>query len=568
MVLENLIRAARGEITVDLLITNVKLVNLLSAEIYPASVAVFDGKIVGFGEYNARETIDGKGGYLTAGLIDGHVHIESSMLTPGEFARAVVPHGTTTVIADPHEIVNVMGLDGLQYMLSASAGLPIDMYFMVPSCVPATHLETAGAIVTAQQMQAWIDNPRVLGIGEMMNFPGVIWRDPQVLQKIETAGTKMVDGHAPLLGGNDLSAYIAAGITSDHESTGPDEALEKLRKGLFLLIREGSAARNLDALLPIVNQLNSSNCGFVTDDRHPDYLMDYGHIDDIVRRALKHGLDPVMALQMASINTARHYGLRQTGAVAPGYAADLIIFDDFENFRVRQVFKAGRKVAEDGQMLIGSPVFSGIPTNSMNPAPAQIRDFHVSARGKEIWTIEIIPQQIITKKSRMNATVSNGQVVSDPDRDMLKIAVVERHQASGRIGLGFVKGFGLKRGAIASTVAHDSHNVVIVGTNDADMLTALRELTEMHGGQIVVADGRVLAALPLPIAGLMSNQPLTDVRSAADHLSRAARELGCGLENPFMTLSFLSLPVIPELKLTDKGLVDVGKFDFIDLFAD
>ncbi|MCK9243678.1 MAG: adenine deaminase [Candidatus Marinimicrobia bacterium] len=567
MVLEDLIRVAHGDKPADLLITNIKLVNLLSAEIYPTSVAVYAGKIAGFGEYEAREVIDGQGNYLAAGLIEGHVHIESSMLTPREFAMAVVPHGTTTVIADPHEIINVMGMAGLQYMLAASENLPIDIYYMLSSCVPATHLENAGAVITAEEMQKWIGHPRILGIGEMMNFPGVIGCDPQVLRKIENSAGKVIDGHAPLVLGKDLSAYIAAGISSDHESTEFDEALEKLRKGLFVMIRECSAARNLEALLPIVNQLNAVNCGFVTDDPHPDFLMDSGHIDSIVRLALSKGCDPIMALQMASINTARHFGLRQNGAVAPGYDADLILFDDFENFKVRQVFKAGRKVAEDGQMLITPAGFTETPKNSMHPAPLADDAFCVPARGREIWAIEIIPHQIITRKLRIATEIVDGLAVGAPDRDLLKIAVVERHHATGNIGLGFVKGMGLQHGAIASTVAHDSHNIVVVGTNDADMLIACQALVKMCGGKIVVANGQILAALPLPIAGLLSDQPLAQVRAAADRLNQTARELGCIPENPFMTLSFLSLPVIPELKLTDRGLVDVIKFDFIELFA-
>jgi len=568
MVSEDLVRVARGDKPADLLITNIKLVNLFSAEVYPTALAIYAGKIAGFGEYEAREVIDGQGNYLTAGLIEGHVHIESSMLTPREFARAVVPHGTTTIIADPHEVVNVMGLAGLQYMLAASANLPVDIYYMLSSCVPATHLEDSGAIVTAQAMRKWINHPRILGTAEMMNFPGVIRCDPQVLRKIENSAGKVIDGHAPLLSGKDLSAYIAAGISSDHESTGFKEALEKLRQGLFVMIRECTAARNLEAILPIVKKLNAVNCGFVTDDPHPDFLMDHGHIDSIVRQALRRGCDPIMALQMASINTARHFGLRRIGAVAPGYNADLILFDDFENFRVRQVFKAGRRVAEDGQMLVTPADITEIPENSMHPAPLSDDAFCVPSRGYEVWTIEIIPQQILTKKVRTNVKIVDGFAVSDPDRDILKIAVIERHHATGRIGLGFVRGLGLQRGAMASTVAHDSHNIVVVGTNDADMLMACRELVKIRGGQIIVADNKLLAALPLPIAGLLSAQPLGQVRTAIDHLTQTAHTLGCIPENPFMTLSFLSLPVIPDLKLTNRGLVDVIKFGFIDLFAD
>jgi len=563
---ENLIRAARGEINCDLLISNIRLVNLLAGEIYPTEVAIQAGYIVGFGDYTADTQVDGQGAYLAPGLIDGHVHIESSLLAPVEFANAVVPHGTTTLICDPHEIVNVSGAAGLEFMLTSSADLPLDIFFMLPSCVPATDLETAGARLKATDLQEWIDHPRVLGLGELMNYPGVLMRDPEVMAKMRIGRSRLIDGHAPLVTGRDLSAYISAGIGSDHESTALAEAREKLRKGMFLMIREGSAARNLETLLPLVNHLNARGCGFVTDDRHPDFLMDHGHIDSMVRTSLSRGLDPLLALSLGSLNTARHFGLQDRGAIAPGYRADLILFDDFENFNIRQVYHKGRLVAQEGQMI--APASSACQTTiaSVNCPPVDIADLELRARSRRMQVIEIIPGQILTRKVICDATVVEGCAVSDPQRDIFKIAVIERHRATGNIGLGFVRGLGLRNGALGSTVAHDSHNIIVVGTNDKDMLTVIETIRNLQGGQVVVSQGEVLAALPLPIAGLMSTQPLAAVREMCDRLANAARQLGCGLENPFMTLSFLALPVIPELKITDRGLVDTAKFAHVELF--
>jgi adenine deaminase len=568
MLINGIISAARGERLVDILLKNTTVVNLLSGDIIQTNIAIYRGKIVGFGDYLAKQTIDVKGLYAAPGLIDGHVHLESSMLSPVEFSKAVIPMGTTTVIADPHEIVNVLGLAGLQYMLDATEYLPFDVYFMLPSCVPATHLENAGAVVTAAEIRGWIDSPRILGIGEMMNFPGVLFEDPQVLAKLAVAGEKRVDGHAPLVCGKDLSAYIAAGITSDHESTDLEEAREKLQKGMFLMIREGSAARNLQDLLPLVTPTNSRNCGFVTDDCHPDFLMDIGHINSMVKDAVKFGIDPIIALQMASLNTARHFGLKTKGAIAPGYQADLILFDNFDDFTIRMVYKNGKLVVEDGNLIDIDIVKIPDPTQSIRIKELTLDNLAIPAKGEKIVVIEIIPNQLLTKKTVCVASIVDGKVVSDSSRDILKIVVVERHHATGNMGLGFVKGIGLTSGAIASTVAHDSHNIIVVGVDDNDILRAIREIQAMNGGQVVVENGKVRASLPLPIAGLMSNRPLSEVRSAIDQLNLEARRLCCKLENPFMTMSFLSLPVIPEIKLTDMGLVDVSKFDFISLFDD
>jgi adenine deaminase len=568
MVQENLIQASRGELKVDLLLCNVKLINLFSCEIIKTDIAIYDGKVVGFGEYDSRKSENLNGSYAAPGFIDGHVHIESSMLIPSEFARAVVPLGTTTIVADPHEIVNVLGVDGLKFMIEMSENLPLDIYFTVPSCVPATNLETSGALINSEDIKKWIDHPRILGLGEMMNFPGVIHREPEVLRKISIVREKPVDGHAPLLSGRDLSAYIIAGIGSDHESSNKEEALEKIRKGMFVMIREGSAARNMKTLLPLVSQSNSRFFGFVTDDRHPDFLMDFGHINSMVKEAIKSGLDPINVFQMASLNTAKYFGLKNVGAIAPGYRADIVIFDDFENLRIKKVYKEGKLVAKNGELL--TPLKMGIsyPQNSVNIPPITEKSLKVEAQGDRINVIEVIENQIITKKKIYDATIVDNEVVSDLKRDILKVVVIERHNATGNIGIGFVKGFSLKAGSIASTVAHDSHNLIIIGLDDASIFTAIKVIKELGGGLAVIHNGEVKASLALPIAGLLSEKPLIDVRNSYDKLKSEASHLGCKLEDPFMTLSFLALPVIPELKITDKGLVDVNKFEFIPLFAE
>jgi len=402
----------------------------------------------------------------------------------------------------------------------------------------------------------------------MMNYPGVLFRDPQVLAKLALAGDKLIDGHAPLVRGKDLTAYIAAGVSSDHESSELEEAREKLQKGMFLMIREGSAARNLTALLPLVTPLNSRNCGFVTDDRHPDFLMDYGHINTMIKTAIHEGIEQVQALQLASLNTARHFGLKNKGALAPGYLADIILFDNFQDFNIRYVFKNGKLVARDGKFISPElPIIKGA-TGKLQIKPLKASDIAVPAKAYKVITIEIVPNQLLTKKTVCQLPVVDGKLVSDPANDVLKMVVVERHHATGNIGLGFVKGLGLKSGALASTVAHDSHNLIVVGVEDEDILKAIQAIQAMNGGQLVLANGQVIASLPLPIAGLMSDRPLAEVRAKIDELNRAARRLGVKLENPFMTLSFLALPVIPEVKLTDKGLVDVAKFDFISIYAE
>jgi adenine deaminase len=566
MELETLIAAAHGDAPADLLLKNARLVNVLAGEVHATDIALAGERIVGFGPYEAREVVDLDGRFVCPGFMDAHVHLESSMVQPSEFARAVVPHGTTTVICDPHEIANVLGMDGVRYVLQASEGLPLQVYVMAPSCVPATHMETAGAELNADDIEQLWAYPRVIGLGEMMNFPGVLFRVPAVLDKIRAAAGRPIDGHAPGLSGRDLNAYVAAGIRSDHESTQLEEAREKLRRGMHLMIREGTTARNLQTLLPIVTPGNARFCHFCTDDRHPDTLLSEGHIDDVVRKAIAWGLDPVMAVQMATINTAQYFGLRDVGAVAPGYRADLLILDDLEAVDIAQVYAGGQLVAEKGDFLLERSQLPHVPVQpSMHVALSEI-DLRISAGEGQTRVIGVIPEQVVTEALRLRPTTDGGFVVSDPERDLLKIAVVERHHGTGNVGLGLVQGVGLQRGAIASSVAHDSHNIVVVGTSDQEMKAAVAAVVEMAGGQVVLAGGEVQAACALPIAGLMSDRPLEEVRDQVEAMTEAAHALGCTLPDPLMTLSFLALPVIPALKLTDKGLVDVNAFDFVPLF--
>lgn len=567
MRMEETIKAARGHEPVDLLIKNARVVDVFTGEILATSVAVHAGRVVGFGDYKGREVIDIEGRYLCPGFIDGHIHIESTMLTPPEFARAVVPHGTTAVVTDPHEIANVLGGAGIDYMLNASSGLPVTVYVMLPSCVPATKMETSGAKLSVADLEPLLARERVLGIAEMMNYPGVLAADPDVLNKITIAAGRPVDGHAPGLTGKDLCAYIAAGIHSDHECTTAAEAREKLRLGMHIMVREGSTEKNLKELVSIVTPANSRRFMLVTDDRHPEDLITEGHMDYLVRRAIEEGVEPLVAIQMATINTAGYFGLADTGAVAPGYRADLAVLDDLERVTVSRVFKDGRLVAEGGQTLpfAASPPGSVVHDTVIVDNRSLTR-LKVKAAGGRVRVIGVIPGQIVTEKLVVEPRVEGGMVVSDPERDILKLVVVERHHASGNIGIGFVKGLGLKSGAIASSVAHDSHNIIAAGVSDADIRAAVIEIEKMNGGAVVVEDGRTMAALPLPVAGLMSDKPVGAVAAAAQEVVGAARDLGCTLDDPLITLSFLALPVVPEFKLTDKGLVDVGEFRIVGLF--
>lgn len=570
MEISHLIRVARGEEPAELLLKNARMVNVFSGEIEETGVAITHSRIVGLGnDYPAQRVVDLQGKYVAPGLIDAHVHIESAMVPPYEFARAVVPHGTTSVIIDPHEIANVLGVEGIEYMLEASKYTPFSVYVMVPSCVPATHLETNGGVLRWSDLIPFKNDPWVIGLGEVMNYPGVLLRDQEVLDKLRAFFNRRIDGHAPGLTGRDLEAYVAAGIASDHECTTVEEAREKIRLGMRVMIREASNARNLQALLPVVTAKNARRILFVTDDRFPADLIDEGHIDNLVRTAIREGLDPVMAIQIATLNAAEYFNLHDRGAIAPGRRADLIVFDNFDKFTIEQVYRGGKLVARNGRIVPQEIPPRNLPVrNTMNINWSKV-DVRLPANGhKKVRVIGMVPDQIVTTQSIEDARIENGWVVADSERDVLKVAVIERHRATGNVGLGFVRGLGLKRGAIGSSVAHDSHNVIVAGTNDDDLMTAARAIAAMQGGLVAVADGEVLARVPLPIAGLMSDQPLERVREQLDELGAVTRDLGSTLHAPFMAMAFLALPVIPELKLTDKGLVDVNKFDFVPVFAD
>jgi adenine deaminase len=570
--LEERIQVASGEGTADLLIKNGRVVNVFSGQIERKDVAIFGGRIVGFGDYPSKKMVDVKGDFLCPGLIDGHVHIESSMVTIPQFARAVVPNGTTSVIIDPHEIANVMGLRGIRFMTESAKGIPLNVFIMAPSCVPATNMETSGAVLRATEIKSLLKEPRVIGLAEMMNFPGVIYRNPGVLKKIEQAKGKRIDGHAPLLSGKSLNAYLTAGIRSDHECTTLKEAKEKLANGMWIMIREGSTARNLRDLLPLVTPKNSRHLLFVTDDRHPKELLEEGHINSIVRKAVKWGTDPILAIQMATLNVAEYFRLDDLGAIAPGYRADIITFDHLGGFQIKKVFKDGVLVAEDGKMVSRpvriSPFLKKGAQSSVRIKDIKSDGFVIRSDQPLAKIIQLIPDQIVTKKVLMKMVLKDGVAFPNIKEDILKIAVMERHRATGNVGLGFVQGFGLKRGAIGSSVAHDSHNLVIVGTNDEDMLETVMAIQKMGGGLAVVSGGKVLASLPLPIAGLMTDGSVIQVNHQLETLLQAAKSLGCKLPDPFMTVSFISLPVIPELKITDKGLVDVNKFKIVPVFGE
>jgi adenine deaminase len=568
--LKERIRIASGDGKADLLIKNGRVVDVFSGQIEKKDVAVYGGMIVGFGDYRARRVIDVKNDFLCPGLIDGHVHIESSMVTIPEFARAVVPKGTTSVIIDPHEIANVLGRDGIRFMEDSARNVPLNVFVMLPSCVPATSMETSGATLKATDLRPLFKEPWAIGLAEMMNFPGVIFRDPEVLKKIEMAKGRRVDGHAPMLSGKRLYAYLTAGIRSDHECTTLKEAKEKLKNGMWIMVREGTTARNLRDLIPLVTPKNSRRFLFVTDDRHPKELLEEGHIDSMVRQAIRWGLDPILAIQMATLNSAEYFRLDDLGAIAPGYRADIVSFDHLGRFQIKKVFKDGTLVAQDGRM-VSSPARGMKGPKEMGSI--RIKPLHSEAlavRSDQFLAkiIQLIPGQIVTKKVLKKIVLKDGTAQVDIKGDILKIVVVERHKATGNIGIGFVQGFGLKKGAIGSSVAHDSHNIVIVGTNDPDILKAAQVIQAMKGGLVAVSDRTVLASLPLPIAGLMSDASVAQVNLRLETLHRAAKTLGCKILDPFMILSFLSLPVIPELKITDKGLVDVNQFKFVPVFGE
>jgi len=572
MNLKELISVARGETPADLLLKNARIVNTFIGEMEQADVAIYGDRIAGVGDYDkANEIIDLQGQFLAPGLINGHTHIESSMLHPARYAQAVVPRGTLAVVTDLHEIANVCGFRGIKFVTDWARKLPLDMLFMAPSCVPATHLETSGAEIRSGEVKRILAHPRIIGLGEMMNFPGVVSGDEEVLKKISAAKGKVIDGHAPGLGGKDLNAYLSAGILSDHESTTMEEGREKLRRGMYLMIREGSSEKNLDALLPLVTDKTYKRCLFVVDDRSCSDLLREGDIDAVVRKAISRGLDPVRAIQMATINTAEYFRLHDRGGIGPGYTANLITITDLAKLEIDTVFYRGKPVAKQGKALFLPPSVTAELKDTVrikSPTAKSLR-MPLPQRGKlgdgetceeSHPIIEIIAGQIVTKKAMEKVKIIDGAAMPDPERDILKLVVVERHKASGNVGVGLVKGFGLEKGALASSVAHDSHNIIAVGANDLDILKAIDEIRTLQGGLVVCANLETLASLPLPIAGLLSPEPLEVVVSQHEKLEKVAASLGNLPPAPFAILSFLALPVIPELRLTDLGLVDVVEF--------
>lgn len=557
---QRLIAVAAGREKADLVLKNAKYLNVFSNEFLCGDIAVANGLIAGVGKYDGKTEIDVSGKLVLPGFIDAHIHLESSMVTPAEFAKAVVAHGTTTVITDPHEITNVMGIDGVEYMIQASQNLPIDIHFMMPSCVPATEIDESGAELDCKDIDLYLDNKKVLGLAEMMNYVGVINGDKNVLSKIVTsqAHHKKIDGHAPELSGNDLNAYIAAGVYSDHECSTFENALEKLRKGQFIMIREGTAAHNLKALMPLLTQQYYSRCMFATDDKHPSDLLYGGHIDYIVKQALKNGADPIVALKTATHHAARYFLLNNKGAIASGYLADIVVVDNLEDFNVETVFKCG-KLVFDGEVKDFSA-----PTVDEKLAEKCFDTFHLDSVTPSSFKVDgklgligLVGGELLTRNLGTADKI-------DVENDILKIACIERHKGTNHIGVGYVKGYSLKSGAVATSVAHDSHNIITVGCNDDDIAVAVNAIKDSKGGIAVVENGKIKALLELPIAGLMSDEPLTTVNEKLENAKLSAYELGADKSiDPFMTLSFLSLPVIPRLRITTKGVFDAENWKML-----
>ncbi len=557
---QRIIAVAAGREKADLVLKNAKYLNVFSNEFLCGDIAVANGLIAGVGKYDGKTEIDVSGKLVLPGFIDAHIHLESSMVTPAEFAKAVVAHGTTTVITDPHEITNVMGIDGVEYMIQASQNLPIDVHFMMPSCVPATEIDESGAELDCKDIDLYLDNKKVLGLAEMMNYVGVINGDKNVLSKIVTsqAHHKKIDGHAPELSGNDLNAYIAAGVYSDHECSTFENALEKLRKGQFIMIREGTAAHNLKALMPLLTQQYYSRCMFATDDKHPSDLLYGGHIDYIVKQALKNGADPIVALKTATHHAARYFLLNNKGAIASGYLADIVVVDNLEDFNVETVFKCG-KLVFDGEVKDFSA-----PTVDEKLAEKCFDTFHLDSVTPSSFKVDgklgligLVGGELLTRNLGTADKI-------DVENDILKIACIERHKGTNHIGVGYVKGYSLKSGAVATSVAHDSHNIITVGCNDYDIAVAVNAIKDSKGGIAVVENGKIKALLELPIAGLMSDEPLTTVNEKLENAKSSAYELGADKSiDPFMTLSFLSLPVIPSLRITTKGVFDAENWKML-----
>lgn len=565
--LKNIIEKSKGKKKANLVLKNAKTINVFSGEIIDCDVAIDNGKIIGLGEYNGEKEIDLEGKYLAPGFVDSHVHIESSMSSPSEFAKIIVPRGVTTIIADPHEIANVKGLAGIKYIIDESKDIPLDVYIMLPSCVPATDFENSGAILEAEDLQKIMHEEAVLGLGELMNYPGVIGAEDKILDKLNLFKDKIIDGHGPVISGNDLNAYVVAGVKTEHECSTVEEVLDRIRLGMYVLVREGSAARDLRNIISAVNKDNLRRFMLCTDDKHPEDLIYEGSIDFNIKLGIEMGVDPVDMIKMATINSCECYGLKDKGAIAPGYIADLVVIDNLEDFNILSVFKKGELVAESGDPLFQAKEYS--PKNmidSVNIKKVDLEDLKIAMKSDTANVISVIDGSLVTEKSVRKVKVKNGYFEYSND-DVLKLVVVERHKATGNIGLGLIENFKIKNGAIGSTIGHDSHNMIVVGDNDRDILTAINELERIGGGITLVSNGKVERSLELEIGGIMTSKPAEKtIKTLKEMIVLAYNKLGVnnGID-PFMTLAFMALPVIPKLKLTDIGLFDVEQFKFIQV---
>lgn len=565
--LKEIIDAAAGRIKCDLVFKNCRIVDVFSHIIVDGSLGVKDGVIVGIGDYDGEKIIDGGGRYLVPGFIDSHVHIESSMVSPTEFAKGIIPWGTTSIIADPHEIANVNGTAGIDYIMKASSKTPLDVFIMVPSCVPATEFENSGAVIDVNIIKGYIKKERVLGLGELMDYQAVVAGKDSIIKKIEAAGTKVIDGHGPMISGMELNAYAASGVRTEHECSTVEEMRERISQGIYILLRQGSAARNLEKLIKGVDIYNSRRCLFCTDDKHPQDILTEGHINYNIKLAVENGLDTITAIEIATINAAQCYGLNGKGAIAPSYDADLVLLEDLVEFKPYMVFKGGKLVAREGSPVFAGNSFGYESVKGRVKINISIDSFKIRMNKNRARVIKLIPRNLVTKMVIREVELENGEFKSERNPGLLKLAVIERHKETGNIGLGIIEGFGLKNGAIATTIAHDSHNLIVIGDNDRDMYIAAMEVKKASGGITTVSNGRVIDTLPLPIAGLMSDKNLTEVCVKLEEMINTAHEkLGVSRDyDPFMTLAFMALPVIPEIKLTDMGLLDVLNSRFIEI---